>query len=218
MNKIIIAFALIVSMCAGSAMANPMWYWADETGAELTGAIDAAPGDTVRVWSIGRTNMPGWPPLNRVRQELWWDTGIIANIGSGNGLLTVTPFYNDAANGMVSDLCADNYGAAEDYSFPDYAHYGNVDLWATIYYYGGMRMVGFDIPIRDDAPMGLTIVNGACLGTDYWSGSVILNERIEGADPAALAINVTPEPATLGLLGCGAMALFGKRRKQRVCA
>ncbi|MHC4562869.1 MAG: PEP-CTERM sorting domain-containing protein [Planctomycetota bacterium] len=209
-----LVLALAVAMTASSALANPMWYWADETGVELTGAIDAAPGDTVRIWSIARTNMGGWPPLNRVRQELWWDTNVIANWGSGDGTVTVVPFYNDPGNGMVSDLCAGNYGAAEDYNFPAYNHYGKVDLWATIYYYGGMRMVGFDIPIRPDAPLGLTALGGASIGTDYWSGGIILYETIAETDPTyALRINVVPEPATLSLLALGGLAVLRRRKK-----
>jgi len=197
MRTILLSMLLIVAF-ATSAFANDMWYWADADGVEITEPIDASPGDVVRVWAIARTNMSGWPPLNRVRQELWWDTNVIANWSSGDGQTTITPFYfddrgtTDTADDMVSDLCAGNYGAAEDYSFPHYNHYGKVDLWATIYVYGGMRIVGFDIPIREDAPMGQTSLGSGFLGTDYWSGGVILSERIESDDATyGLRINVT---------------------------
>lgn len=211
---VFVMLVLAVALTASPALANVMWYWADETGAELTAPIDAVPGDVVRIWSIARTNMSGWPPLNRVRQELWWDTAVVANWGSGDGTVFVTPFYNDPANSMVSDLCAGNYGAAEDYNFPAYAHYGKVDLWATIYYYGGMRMVGFDIPIRPDAPVGLTELGGASIGTYYYDGSVILYETIGEGDAFSLKINVIPEPATMSVLGLGGLvALLRRRRK-----
>ena len=197
--KKILFVVLLFAVSATPALANDMWYWADETGTELTDVIDAAPGETVRVWAIARTNMAGWPPLNRVRQELWWDTAVIDNWSSGDPAVTITPFYyddmgtpGDPADDMVSDLCAGNYGAAEDYNFPAYNHYGKVDLWATIYVYGGMRIVGFDIPVRTDAPLGLTSLGAGFLGTDYWSGGVILSERIESDDDVfGLRINVT---------------------------
>jgi hypothetical protein len=205
MKKTLISI-LLVALFASTAMANPMWFWADETGAELTAPIDAAPGDTVRVWSVARTNMGGWPPLNRVRQEAWWDTAAIDGWAS-------TVFYNDAANGMVSDLCAGNYGAGEDYAFPAYAHYGKVDLWATIYYYGGMRMVGFDFVVSATAPMGITEIGGKSLGTDYWSGGVILSEEIAAGDASSLKINVVPEPATMSLLAIGGIAALIRRKK-----
>jgi hypothetical protein len=196
MQRILTA-ALLVALFSTTALANGMWYWADATGTEITDPINAAPGETVRVWAIARTNMSGWPPLNRVRQELWWDTAVIDNWSSGDPAVTITPFYNDdmgtsdPADDMVSDLCAGNYGAAEDYNFPAYNHYGKVDLWATIYVYGGMRIVGFDIPIRDDAPTGMTSLGSGFIGTDYWTGGVILSERIESDDEVfGLRINV----------------------------
>jgi hypothetical protein len=207
MKKILMSM-LVVALFAAPTMASNMWYWADETGAALTGPVDVVPGQTLRVWTIATTNMAGWPPLNRVRQEAWWDTAVID--GWSNSV-----FYNDAANGMVSDLCAGNYGAGEDYGFPDYGHYGNVDLWATIYYYGGMRMVGFDFVVRADAPLGTSIIGGAVLGTDYWSGGVILSERneIDFATDNALELNVVPEPATMSLLAMGGIAALIRRRK-----
>jgi hypothetical protein len=198
MKKILVA-ALFIAVAASSAMANSMWYWADATGTEITDPIDAAPGDTVRVWAIARTNMGGWPPLNRVRQELWWDTNVISNWSSGDGSVTITPFYyddTDPNNIMESDLCTGNYGATPDFNFPAYNHYGKVDLWATIYVYGGMRIVGFDIPIRPDAPVGMTSLGSGFLGTDYWTGGVILSERIESDDDVyGLRINVQPTTA-----------------------
>ena len=200
---------LLVALLATPALASNMWYWADETGTPLTGAIDVMPGDTIRLWTVATTNMPGWPPLNRVRQEAWWDTAVVDGWAS-------SVFYNDPANGMVSDLCAGNYGAGEDYNFPAYGHYGKVDLWATIYVYAGMRMVGFDFVILPTAPLGTSIIGGAMLGTDYWSGGVILSERneIDFATDNALVLNVVPEPATMSLLAIGAVALIRRRRNK----
>jgi len=207
MKKILMSM-LLVALCATPAFASAMWYWADETGAELTGAIDCQPGDTVRVWSIARTNMGGWPPLNRVRQESCWDTAVVDGWAS-------SVFDNAAANGMVSDLCAGNYGAGEDYNFPAYGHYGKVDLWATIYYYGGMRMVGIDFVVRADAPLGESVIGGSSIGTDYWSGGVILHERkeVDFATDGALTLNVVPEPATMSLLAIGGVAALIRRKK-----
>ena len=205
MKKILLSM-LLVALFATPVFANAMWFWADETGAELTAPIDASPGDVVRVWSVARTNMGGWPPLNRVRQEAWWDAAAIDGWAS-------TVFYTDAANGMVSDLCAGNYGAGEDYNFPAYGHYGKVDLWATIYYYGGMRMVGFDFVVNAAAPLGITEIGGKSLGTYYYTGGVILSEEIAAGDASSLKINVVPEPATMSLLAIGGIAALIRRKK-----
>lgn len=205
MKKILLS-ALLVALCAVPAQAATYWYWADVNGVELTAPIDAVPGETVRVWTVGRTNIGGWPPEYQVALEAWWDAAVFDSTG-------MAAVYDDPATGMVSDWCAGNYGAAPDYGFPDYAHYGAVVLQDVFYWYGGMRMVAIDFAIRADAPLGLTEVGGRAIAWNYYSGGTDLYETIEAGDPYALKINVVPEPATMSLLAIGGVAALIRRKK-----
>ena len=108
-----------------------------------------------------------------------------------------------------------NYDAAQDWSTPQYNHYLKVDLWAQYAFmwgYEGMRVVGYDIPIRPDAPFGETVVGQTYLAV-LWGGVYISGTRDAG-DPFALTINVIPEPATLSVLGLAGLAAFLRRRRK----
>ncbi len=205
MKKILMSM-LLVALLATPTMAATYWFWADEYGAELTGAIDAQPGDVVRVWTVGRTNIGGWPPEYQVALEAWWDAAVFDSS-------LMAPVYEDPATGMVSDWTVGNYGAAPDFGFPDYPHYGAVVLQDVFYWYGGMRMVAIDFAIRADAPLGLTEVGGRAIAWNYYSGGTDLYETIEAGDPYALKINVVPEPATMSLLAIGGVAALIRRKK-----
>jgi len=217
---------LLVAVCAmplfGAVINNGhMWFWADETGSPLMDAtVDAAPGDTVKVWLITNTNRAGWPGTYGWRAELWWDVGVIANPGSGDGSAYVTPFYEDplftlnAVHGSEVTLPpGGNYDATPDFNPPDYNHYIAVDLWGSaMWMYENMPALGFAIPIRPDAPLGLTVLGGRW--SDLWRGENL--GTIDAPDDWALKINVgslIPEPATLSLLGLSSLALIRRRRK-----
>lgn len=185
--------------------------WRDEFGDPIDGYVEAAPGDTVRVYFEINYN-PYWQGLDQIRAEIWWDTAVIANYGSGDGTVYPMQFYDNGA-GWTSDVCISNYGAGQDFSPPQYAHYLKVDLWYQyMWTYEAMTVVGYDIPIRPDAPLGETVVGQTYLGV-LWGGVYISGTRDTG-DPFALTINVVPEPATLSVLGLAGLAAFLRRRRK----
>ena len=187
--------------------------WRDGFGDAVDGYVEAAPGDTVRVYFEVNHN-PFWQGLDQIRTEIWWDTAVIANPGSGDGLTYVQQFEDDGA-GWTSDVTISNYGAGMDWSTPQYNHYLKLDFWFQyMWTYEGMRVVGFDIPIRPDAPLGETVIGQRYLGV-LWGGVYMSGERSVGYQTdVALTINVVPEPATLSLLGLGGLAALLRRRRK----
>ena len=192
--------------------------WRDQFGDPLDAYVEAAPGDTVRVYFEVNYN-PYWQGLDQIRAEIWWDTAVIANYGSGDGTVYPMQFYDDSGAGWISDVTTPpggNYDAAQDWSPPQYNHYLKVDLWAQYAYmwgYEGMRVVGYDIPIRPDAPLGVTTVGQCYLGV-LWGGVYISGSR-DDPDPFALHINVIPEPATMAVVGLGGLAALLRRRRRK---
>jgi hypothetical protein len=196
MKKKVVGILLLVAAMAAPAAANDWWYWADEQGFELTDAIVAAPGDTVKVWAIARTNIPGWPPQYKVALECWWDTAVIDHTGTSVFYEDYTNYYlgdDVTPTYMVSDWTVGNYGAGPDFAFPDYAHYGAVVLQDVFYQYAGMRMVGIEFKIQDTAPTGVSSLGGRSISWNYWNGGIDQYEAIESDDPVyALRIDVRP--------------------------
>jgi hypothetical protein len=202
---------LILGAVAIPAMANDYWYWADQNGYEITEPIEVAQGETVRVWTICRTNIPGWPPQYWFAQEVWWDTTVVNGWATSvvyedydNYYLDDDGVVNDP-NGdglptyMVSDLTVGNYGAAPDFGFPDYEHYGAVVLQDVFYQYAGLKIVGIDFTIREDAPVGtLSSVGGRVISRNYWNDNYDMYETIDASDPFALTFNILPGGGRLG--------------------
>jgi len=177
-----------------------IWYWEDQYGDPLDGYIEASPGDTVRVYHAGNNNGGQWVALQLIRAELWWDTAVIANYGSGDGSVYVSQFYEDPSYdggagwySEVADPPGGNYHAPPDFSTPQYNHYLKVDLWYSyMWLYEDMEVVGYDIPIREDAPYGETVIGGRFVALD-WIGQIYWWDEIsDGEDPFALTINVMP--------------------------
>ena len=206
----IIAVVLVLAMAAGYVGADlvnngHIWFWADEVGAplfvdefgvpEADPYIEVNPGDTITVWHIGNNYGGSWQGLSMIRAEMWWDTAVIANYGSGDGTSYVTQFYGDPAPGLGSHVTnppGHNYGAAPDYSTPQYNHYLKVDLYYDyMWLYEGMAVVGYNIPIRPDAPLGETVIGGTFQAIHGY-GWVQWNDAIDGDDPFALKIRVVP--------------------------
>ena len=167
-----------------------MWYWQDDFGDIHDGYVEASPGDTITVWHIGNNHGGSWVGLDQIRTELWWDTAVIANQGSGDGSRYVAPGYGDATFGShVTDPPGHNYGAAPDYSVPQYNHYLKLDFFYNyMWAYEGMVVNSYDIPIRDDAPLGETTLGGRFIGVQF--GYVVWWDEIGDADPYQLTINV----------------------------
>ena len=220
MKKALAVLALAVVCVAWSYQANaaiigdtilPMWR--DQYGDALDGYVEAAPGDTVRVYFEVNHN-PFWQGLDQIRTELWWDTAVIANPGDGDPLTYVTQFYDDGA-GWTSDVTISNYTAGMDWSTPQYNHYLKLDFWQSyMWTYDAMRVVGYDIPIRPDAPLGETVLGANYLGV-LWGSVYMSGGRSVGyLDDVALTINVVPEPATMGLLAIGGVAALLRRRRK----
>ena len=192
------------------------FYWEDSFGDPIDAYVEAMPGDTVTVWHI-TNQLGGWVPLSQIRAELWWDTAVIANPGDGDPLTYVKPTYDrwgvidasDVANGGPNG----NYGAGEDTSAPQYNHYLKLDFFATMWRYEGMDVVGYEIPIRPDAPLGETKLGGTFIGV-YYYGGVYWYDTVDENNALALTINVVPEPATMGLLGIGGLAALLRRRRK----
>jgi len=186
--------------------------WRDEFGDPLDAYVEAVPGDTVRVYFEINYN-PYWQGLDQIRAEIWWDTAVIANYGSGDGTVYPMQFYDNGA-GWTSDVCISNYGAGQDFSPPQYNHYLKVDLfYQYMWTYEAMTVVGYDIPIRPDAPLGVTTVGQSYLGV-LWGGVYISGSR-DDPDPFALHINVIPEPATMAVVGLGGLAALLRRRRRK---
>ncbi|MHC4986382.1 MAG: PEP-CTERM sorting domain-containing protein [Planctomycetota bacterium] len=222
MKKVLAVMVLLIVCVGWIYQANasvlgdaviPMWR--DEFGDPLDAYVEAAPGDTVRVYHEVNYN-PYWQGLDQIRAELWWDTAVIANYGSGDGTVFPTQFYDNGA-GWISDVAnppGGNYNAAPDWSTPQYNHYLKLDFFAQyMWTYEGMRVVGYDIPIRPDAPMGTTTVGMNYLGV-LWGGVYMSGSR-DDPDPYALHINVVPEPATLSLFALGGLAAVRRIRRRK---
>ncbi len=217
---LVVPVVLLATPASGAVIANGnMWFWADETGAPMmTPTIDAAPGDTVKAWVITNTNRAGWPGTYGWRAELWWDVNVIANPGSGDGLTYITAFYQDpvftlnGVNGSEVTLPpGGNYDATPDYGAPDLNNYIASDLWGNpMWMYENMPVLGYNIPVRPDAPLGETILGGSW--QDIWRGQNI--QTIDAPSPWALRINVIPEPATMSLLAIGGLAALLRRRRK----
>jgi hypothetical protein len=192
------------------------FYWEDQFGDPIDAYVEAMPGDTVTVWHI-TNQLGGWVPLSQIRAELWWDTAVIANPGDGDPLTYVKPTYTYnglQGTGLGSEVAnADNYNAGEDWSTPQYDHYLKLDFYATMWRFENMRVVGYEIPIRPDAPLGTTTLGATFIGV-YYYGGVYWNDVVDAPNPLALTINVVPEPATMGLLGLGGLTALLRRRKK----
>ncbi len=196
MKRMLAAAVLFaVAMGAGADIVpnGHMWFWQDEFGDPYDGYIEASPGDTVTVWHVGNNNGGSWQGLGQIRTELWWDTAVIANPGSGDGTAYVTPSYGDPDPGFGSHVTnppGHNYGAAPDYSTPQYNHYLKLDFYFNyMWAYEGMAVNAYHIPIRPDAPLGETTLGGRFIGvhaygyTQWW-------DEIGDGDPYQLTINV----------------------------
>jgi hypothetical protein len=95
----------------------------------------------------------------------------------------------------------------------------NPDPWYESIAAGAGTLFTFTLQVKADAPVGLSALtwgvyvggDNATSGFDYGDKDfvdvILLDSEMSGA-----SINITPEPATIGLLGLGALSLLRKRR------